>query len=67
MTYEINTPSSSDETYSLEYGQFSSRHLCSTNIKNGRGNGSCSGNLTIQFATEFGSFVFLVTGNLVYN
>ena len=26
----------------------------------------CSGNLTTQFATEFGSFVFLVTGNLVY-
>ena len=23
-------------------------------------------NLTTQFATEFGSFVFLVTGNLVY-
>ena len=33
---------------------------------NGRGNGSCSGNLTTQFATEFESFVFLVTGNLVY-
>ena len=35
-------------------------------MSNGRGNGSCSGNLTTQFATEFESFVFLVTGNLVY-
>ena len=26
----------------------------------------CSGNLATQFATEFGIFVFLVTGNLVY-
>ena len=48
-----------------EYDQLSSLDLCS-NIKNGggsgRGNGSCSGNLTTQFATEFESFVFLVTG-----
>ena len=35
-------------------------------VYNGRGNGSCSGNLITQFATEFGSFVFLVTGNPVY-
>ena len=51
----------------------SSRDLCS-NIKNGggnngQGNGSCSGNstqrYTMQFVTEFGSFIFLVTGNLV--
>ena len=27
---------------------------------------SCGGNLTTQFAREFGSFVFLVKGNLVY-
>ena len=53
MTYEIYTPSSSDEFIRIR--SISSRDLCS-NIKNGdgngQGNGSCSGNLTTQFATD---------------